>query len=167
MTTSSYAWLLPAALTAILWAAFGLGLSVGQRAMSAPAHALSAVLLFVGIAYGGICVGYALLRSPTGSLVEGLTPGGIGWALATGAFGAAAVPLLLHALSQTVSAAAVLVVAYAVTPVASWLLVVLYEQQLGAVRWPFVVGLLLIALGVALIVFFQPRNVPLPSRVLQ
>jgi hypothetical protein len=159
-------WLPYVALTVVTWGLYGLLLHAGQQAMGDPENGRYKAFLFVGVAYllTAVLAPLALL------LARGAAwhlPGrGIGWSLAAGAAGAIGALGVLLAFGARGTPAVVMSLVFAGAPVVSSVVSILLHPPAGgwaSVRWPFVAGILLAALGGFLVTLYRPAPAP-PAR---
>ena len=154
-------WLLFAFITVASWGLYGVLLHSGQTAMADPVNGRYKAFLFVGLAY--------LLTAVLGSLLV-LKINGAGWeypfrgmvwstvagiAGALGAFGA------LLAFGAKGSPAVVMAIVFAGAPVVNAAAAMILHPPaggLGAVSWPFVLGIAMAAAGGCLVTLFRPGS---------
>jgi hypothetical protein len=156
-------WLTYALATVLAWGLYGVLLHLGQLGMQDAAHGRIKAFLFVGIAYLLVAVlapGALLLKSgaawtfPARGLVYSTLAG------VAGAVGAFCVLLAFGARGQP---AVVMSIVFAGAPVVNALVALLVHPPAGgwsSVRWPFVAGIVLAALGGYLVMRFRPMPAP-------
>ncbi len=163
-------WLVFALMTVCSWGLYGIFLHSGQLGMADAVNGRYKAFLFVGIAYflTAVLAPLAMLvisgsdwtfpaKGATLSLVAG-TVGAIGAFCVLLAFGAkgtpAAVMSIIFAGAPIVNA----VVAMAMHPP---------DGGFGAIRWQFIVGILLAALGGCLVTLYKPPPGPATAKASQ
>ncbi len=152
-------WLLFALLTVLTWGLYGVFLHTGQNAMGDPAHGRYKAFLLVGIAY----LLTAVLAPAAVLAVRGaawtFTAQGVAWSLLAGLVGAAGAFCVLLAFGAGGKPSAVMSIIFAGAPVVNALVAMVWHPPAGgwsAVRWPFMAGILLAALGGYLVVRYRP-----------
>ena len=154
-------WLAFALLTVVSWGLYGILLHTGQLAMSDPENGRYKAFLFVGVAY--------LLTAVFGSLVvlafNGATwtypAKGIIWSTAAGIAGAIGALGVLLAFGAKGSPSVVMAIVFAGAPIVNAVVAALAHPPAGgwaALRWPFVLGIALAAVGGCLVTFFRPGS---------
>ena len=154
-------WLIFALLTVASWGLYGVLLHTGQLAMADPENGRYKAFLFVGLAY--------LLTAVFGSLVVLYFIGanwacparGVLWSTAAGIAGAIGALGVLLAFGAKGSPTVVMSIVFAGAPIVNAVFATLAHPPAGgwaAVRWPFVLGIGLAALGGWLVTFFRPGN---------
>ena len=165
----SYAWLIFALGTVVTWGLYGIFLHMGQVGMSDPANGRYKAFLFVGVAYFLTAV-----LAPLAILVirgsDWNFPGKGLWlsliAGILGAIGAFFVLLSLGALfaqGNKSAPAIVLSIIFAGAPSVNAIVSLILHPPAGGwagLRWQFVVGILMAALGGYLVVKFKPDPAP-------
>ena len=154
-------WLIFALLTVASWGLYGVLLHTGQLAMADPENGRYKAFLFVGLAY--------LLTAVFGSLVVLYFNGanwayparGVLWSTAAGIAGAIGALGVRLAFGAKGSPTVVMSIVFAGAPIVNAVFATLAHPPAGgwaAVRWPFVLGIVLAALGGCLVTFFRPGN---------
>ncbi|MXX40334.1 MAG: hypothetical protein F4Y91_20795 [Gemmatimonadetes bacterium] len=154
-------WLVFALLTVSCWGLYGVLLHTGQIAMADPVNGRYKAFLFVGLAY--------LLTAVFGSLIVLAYNGaswiyptkGVFWSTAAGIAGAIGALGVLLAFGAKGTPAVVMSIVFAGAPIVNAVVAVLSHPPAGgwaAVRWPFVLGIVLAAMGGCLVTFFRPGN---------
>ena len=154
-------WLLFAFITVASWGLYGVLLHSGQTAMADPVNGRYKAFLFVGVAY--------LLTAVLGSLLV-LKINGVDWdfpvkgvvlstvagtAGALGAFG------VLLAFGAKGSPAVVMAIVFAGAPVVNAVAAMILHPPaggLGALSWPFLLGIAMAAGGGCLVTLFRPGS---------
>lgn len=164
-------WLIYALMTVGAWGLYGIFLHSGQLGMADPVNGRYKAYLFVGIAYFITAVLAPLLilmfsgaswsfpsRGATMSLVAG-TVGAIGAFCVLLAFGARGTP------------AVVMSIVFAGAPVVNAIVAMILHPPaggFGVIRWQFVAGILMAALGGCLVTLYKPPPAPAATaRVVQ
>lgn len=157
------AWLLYALLTVATWGAYGVLLHTGQAGMADPVNGRYKAFLFVGLAYFLTAV-----LAPAAILVlNGASwsfPGrGMAWSLAAGILGAAGAFCVLLAFGAKGSPAVVMSIVFAGAPIVNAVIALTVHPPkggLGGLRWPFVLGIVLAAVGGCLVTLYKPGPGP-------
>ena len=154
-------WLLFAFITVASWGLYGVLLHSGQTAMADPVNGRYKAFLFVGVAY--------LLTAVLGSLLV-LKINGVDWSFpvkgvvlstvagtagALGAFG------VLLAFGAKGSPAVVMAIVFAGAPVVNAAAAMILHPPaggLGAISWPFLLGIAMAAGGGCLVTLFRPGS---------
>ena len=165
---TSMAWLAFAFLTVATWGVYGVFLHTGQTNMADPVNGRYKAFLFVGVAYFLVAVLAPIAVLKLNGATWSFPAKGMWWSLIAGtvgaigafgvllAFGAAPkpVPLYVPVIMSIIFAGAPIVNAF-VSMVAHP-----PPGGLGAIRWPFWLGILLAATGGALVTKFKPDAGP-------
>jgi hypothetical protein len=162
---SSQTWLMFSLITVVCWGLYGAFLHSGQSAMNDPVNGRYKAFLCVGVAYfiTAVVMPLALLVSRGASW--NFTTGGIGWSLLAGIVGAAGAFGVLLAFGARGTPAVVMSIVFAGAPVLNALYSLVLHPPAGGWRslpWPFVLGLLLAALGGSLVTLYKPAPAPVP-----
>ncbi len=155
----SFMWLAFAMMTVASWGLYGVFLHSGQTFMADPVNGRYKAFFFVGIAY--------LIVAIIGSLIMMLVSGsdwsfpmkGLTWSLLAGAVGAIGAFCVLLAFGAKGSPAVVMSIIFAGAPIVNAVTVFLMHPPPGGLanlRWQFVVGILLAALGGCLVTLYRP-----------
>jgi len=158
---ASMNWLFFALLTVASWGLYGVLLHTGQLAMADPVNGRIKAFLFVGLAY--------LLTAVIGSLAILAFNGanwtypikGITWSTAAGIAGAIGALGVLLAFGAKGSPTFVMSIVFAGAPIVNAVVAAFAHPPAGgwaAIRWPFVLGIGLAALGGCLVTLFRPGN---------
>lgn len=163
---SGLVWLAYAMLTVVAWGAYGVFLHTGQMAMGDPINGRYKAFLFVGVAYfitavlaplAVLLANGATWQMPTRAVVWSLIAGVVG---AVGAFG------VLLAFGAKGSPAVVMSIIFAGAPVVNAFVAFSFHPPrggLGALRWQFVLGIALAAVGGCLVTLYKPGAPPKPT----
>jgi drug/metabolite transporter (DMT)-like permease len=152
-------WLLFALLTVGAWGLYGVFLHTGQVGMADPAHGRTKAFLFVGVAYVLIAVAAPLALLLASGAAWSFPLRGALWSLAAGAVGAAGAFCVLLAFGAQGSPAVVMSIVFAGAPVVNAAVALALHPPAGGlagVRWQFVAGILLAALGGCLVTLYKP-----------
>jgi hypothetical protein len=156
-------WLIFALSTVATWGVYGILLHTGQSAMADPVHGRYKAFLFVGIAY----VITAVLAPLAVLVFNGASwnfPGrGMGWSLAAGIAGAIGAFCVLLAFGAKGSPTVVMSIVFAGAPVVNAVLGLTLHPPAGglsSLRWQFVAGILLAAVGGCLVTLYKPGPAP-------
>ena len=162
-TSSGMAWLAFALLTVASWGLYGNLLHTGQTAMADPANGRYKAFLFVGIAYFLTAVLAPLLTL----FIRGAGwqfPGrGMAWSLVAGAAGAVGAFGVLLAFGAGGPPSVVMSIVFAGAPVVNAVYALSTHPPaggVGAIRWPFFLGIALAALGGCLVTLYKPAAGP-------
>ena len=158
-------WLAFALMTVVSWGLYGVFLHTGQSAMADPVAGRYKAFLFVGVAYFLTAILAPLLVLKLSGASWSFPARGIGWSLLAGAVGAAGAFCVLLAFGAKGSPAVVMSIVFAGAPVINALYAIALHPPAGgwgSLRWQFVAGLLLAALGGCLVTLYKPA--PGPAR---
>jgi len=165
---TSLAWLGFAFLTVITWGVYGVFLHNGQSNMGDPVNGRYKAFLFVGVAYFLVAVlaPLAMLKFSGASWV--FPSKGSWWSLlagVVGAVGAFGVLLAFGAAPRPVPVyvPVIMSIIFAGAPIVNALVSMATHPPpggVGAIRWPFWLGILLAAAGGALVTKFKPESAP-------
>ncbi|HEY3174263.1 MAG TPA: hypothetical protein VGK94_00735 [Candidatus Polarisedimenticolia bacterium] len=153
------AWLIFAVMTVVTWGLYGVFLHSGQTAMADPINGRYRAFLFVGLAYflTAVIAPLALL------VLRGATwhfpARGIAWSLTAGLAGAAGAFCVLLAFGAGGSPSVVMSIVFAGAPIVNALTLIIQHPPAGgwgAVRWPFILGVVLAAGGGCLVTLYKP-----------
>jgi hypothetical protein len=159
-------WLVFALMTVASWGVYGVLLHTGQVAMGDPVNGRYKAFLFVGIAYFITAVLAPLAVLKWNGASWSFTSGGMGWSLAAGIVGAVGAFGVLLAFGAKGSPAAVMSIVFAGAPVVNAIVALSLHPPkggFGALRWQFVAGILLAALGGFLVTKYKPNPAPPPA----
>jgi len=152
-------WLAFALMTVASWGVYGILLHTGQVAMGDPANGRYKAFLFVGLAYFVTAVLAPLVVLKMNGATWSFPAGGMGWSLAAGIAGAIGAFCVLLAFGAKGSPAVVMSIVFAGAPVVNAVVALALHPPkggLGALRWQFVAGILLAALGGFLVTMYKP-----------
>jgi hypothetical protein len=157
------AWLAFALMTVAAWGIYGVLLHAGQTAMADPVHGRYKAFLFVGIAYF-----LTAILAPLAVLVAGgaswkFPASGMAWSLVAGIAGAAGAFCVLLAFGAQGPPAAVMAIVFAGAPIVNAAVALALHPPAGglsAVKWPFLLGLVMAASGGYLVTMYRPASPP-------
>ena len=152
-------WLIFVIMTVASWGLYGVFLHRGQLSMEDAVHGRFKAFLFVGLAY--------LLTAVIGSAVMlilngaewNFTSKGVSWSFLAGLVGAIGAFGVLLAFGVGGRPAVVMSIVFAGAPIVNAIVATLSHPPAGgwgAVRWQFVAGILLAAIGGCLVTFYKP-----------
>lgn len=159
-------WLFFALMTVVSWGVYGLCLHTGQVAMADPVNGRWKAFLFVGVAYflTAVLAPLAML------LMKGATwqmpVKGIVWSIIAGLVGAIGAFAVLLAFGAKGTPAVVMSIVFAGAPVVNAVVAMIIHPPAGGVsslRWPFVLGILMAAVGGCLVTLYRPMPGPPPK----
>jgi hypothetical protein len=152
-------WLIFTLTTVVSWGVYGIMLHTGQLAMGDPVHGRTKAFLFVGLAYflTAVLVPLAILyfAGATWSF-----PGkGLWWSLAAGIVGAIGALCVLLAFGAKGHPVTVMTIVFAGAPIVNAFIAILLHPPAGGwgdIRWQFVLGIVLAAVGGTLVSYYKP-----------
>ncbi len=154
-------WLIFAFMTVTAWGLYGVFLHTGQISMSDPVHGRYKAFLFVGIAYLLTAViGSAIMLAVNGA--QWTFPAkGLVWSTLAGLVGAVGAFGVLLAFGAKGTPPVVMSIVFAGAPIVNAVVATALHPPAGgwsAVRWPFVLGIVLAAIGGCLVTLFRPGS---------
>lgn len=158
-TAGSNLWLAFALLTVATWGVYGVLLHTGQVAMADPDNGRYKAFLWVGIAYVLVAVLAPLAMLKFGGASWTMPAGGIGWSLLAGIAGAVGAFGVLLAFGAKGHPAVVMSIIFAGAPIVNAIVVMLIHPPAGGfsgLRWQFICGILLAAVGGTLVTLYKP-----------
>jgi drug/metabolite transporter (DMT)-like permease len=156
-------WLIFALMTVVSWGLYGVFLHTGQVSMSDSANGRYKAFLFVGLAYFLTAVLAPLAMLLFRGASWEYPAKGMAWSLVAGILGAIGAFCVLLAFGAKGTPAAVMSIVFAGAPVVNALYSILTHPPAGglsAIRWQFIAGILLAALGGCLVTFYKPAPGP-------
>jgi uncharacterized membrane protein YeaQ/YmgE (transglycosylase-associated protein family) len=156
-------WLIFALMTVASWGLYGVFLHNGQMAMADPVNGRYKAFLFVGVAYflTAVLAPLAILVAKGASW--NMPSGGITWSLIAGTVGAAGAFCVLLAFGAKGSPAAVMSIVFAGAPIVNAVTAMVLHPPAGgvsAIKWPFILGLVMAAAGGFLVTKYRPMDPP-------
>ena len=149
-------WLPFVGITILTWGAYGVLLHTGQIEMADPQFGRYKAFLFVGIAYLLTAVIAPVILLWSKGADGSFTTAGVTWSLLAGVAGAAGAFCVLLAFGAKASPAVVMSLVFAGAPVVNAVITISVHKQWSQIRWPFVLGILLAAVGAYLVVAHKP-----------
>lgn len=158
-------WLVFVALTVLTWGLYGIFLHTGQAGMADPVHGRYKAFLFVGLAYflTAVLAPLALLALSGASWT--FPARGAIWSLLAGTVGAVGAFGVLLAFGAKGTPSVVMSIVFAGAPVVNAVVALALHPPAGgwgALRWQFVAGILLAAVGGCLVTLYRPGPAPPP-----
>lgn len=156
-------WLVYALLTVASWGVYGVFLHTGQTGMADPVNGRYKAFLFVGIAYflTAVLAPLAVLIANGASWSYPLK--GMGWSLLAGTVGAIGAFGVLLAFGAKGTPPVVMSIVFAGAPIVNALVSLGMHPPKGgwsSLRWQFVAGILLAAVGGCLVTLYKPPPAP-------
>ncbi len=165
--SNSQTWLLFSLMTVACWGLYGAFLHSGQSAMNDPAHGRYKAFLCVGLAYFFTAVVAPLVFLIWKGAAWNFTPGGVAWSVLAGIVGAVGAFGVLLAFGAKGAPAVVMSIVFAGAPVLNALYSLALHPPAGGWRGlprPFILGLVLAAIGGCLVTLYKPAPSPVPHR---
>lgn len=153
-------WLVFALLTVVAWGLYGLLLHTGQVAMVDPVNGRYKAFLFVGLAYFLFAVLAPLFVLIVNGASWQMPVRGMTWSLLAGTAGAVGAFCVLLAFGAKGTPAVVMSIVFAGAPIVNAIVAMSVHPPvggLGAVRWPFILGIAFAATGGCLVTLFRPQ----------
>jgi len=167
-TVPGMAWLAYALLTVASWGLYGIFLHTGQASMADAVNGRYKAFLWVGVAYfvTAVLAPLAVLVAAGASWSFPLR--GVGFSLLAGVVGAIGAFGVLLAFGAKGSPAVVMSIVFAGAPVVNAVVALLAHPPaggFGGLRWQFLAGILLAAVGGCLVTLYKPSPVPVKPPV--
>jgi len=161
MATSAGAmtWLIFVLLTVLTWGLYGIFLHTGQVGMADPDNGRYKAFLFVGVAYFLTAVVAPLVVLLSRGASWSFPARGAWWSLLAGLVGAAGAFCVLLAFGAGGTPAVVMALVFAGAPIVNAVVALTLHPPAGglrSLRWQFVAGILLAALGGFLVTKYKP-----------
>jgi hypothetical protein len=157
------AWLTYALMTVASWGVYGIFLHTGQAAMGDPVNGRYKAFLFVGIAYFVTAVLAPLAMLLMSGASWNIPTRGAIWSLVAGIVGAIGAFGVLLAFGAKGSPAVVMSIVFAGAPVVNAVVSLSLHPPVGgwaSLRWQFVAGIAMAALGGCLVTLYKPGPAP-------
>ena len=157
------AWLGFALMTVVTWGAYGVLLHSGQTAMSDPVNGRYKAFLLVGIAYFITAIVAPLLVLVVNGASWDFPSAGVWWSLVAGITGAVGAFCVLLAFGARGSPAVVMSIVFAGAPIVNAMVAFGFHPPAGGfsnLRWQFVLGIALAALGGTMVTLYKPDTPP-------
>jgi hypothetical protein len=161
------AWLLFSLLTVGCWGLYGAFLHSGQMGMHDPVNGRYKAFLCVGVAYFLTAVLAPLAVLWLKGATWSFSAGGVVWSLVAGIVGAVGAFGVLLAFGARGTPAAVMSIVFAGAPVLNALYSLVTHPPTGGwqkLPWPFVLGIVLAAVGGCLVSLYKPAPGVPPAR---
>lgn len=156
-------WLIFALMTVACWGLYGVFLHSGQTLMADSINGRYKAFLFVGIAYLLVAViGSIIMLVINGASWE-FTARGMSWSLIAGVVGAVGAFCVLLAFGAKGSPAVVMSIIFAGAPIVNAIVAFMMHPPAGGfanLRWQFIAGIILAALGGFLVTMYRPGAAP-------
>ena len=162
-TQPGMTWLAFALLTVFTWGVYGIFLHTGQTSMADPVNGRYKAFLFVGLAYFLTAVLAPLVVLVTHGASWNFPVSGMFWSLLAGIVGAIGAFGVLLAFGAKGSPSVVMAIVFAGAPVVNAVVALMLHPPAGGystLRWQFVAGILLAALGGCLVTLYKPAVPP-------
>ena len=159
-------WLIFALMTVVTWGVYGVFLHTGQAAMADPINGRYKAFLFVGIAYVLTAVIAPLALLARSGADWSFPMKGMAWSLLAGVVGAIGAFCVLLAFGAKGTPSVVMSIIFAGAPIVNAIVALSIHPPAGgwgALRWQFVLGILLAALGGCLVTLYKPGPAPAPG----
>jgi drug/metabolite transporter (DMT)-like permease len=156
-------WLICALMTVASWGVYGILLHSGQLAMGDPVNGRYKAYLFVGIAYFITAVLAPLAVLIANGSNWDFPMKGMSLSLIAGVVGATGAFCVLLAFGAKGTPAAVMSIVFAGAPIVNAVVAMWLHPPAGgvsAIRWQFVAGIVLAAIGGCLVTFYKPPPAP-------
>ncbi len=161
MTSTGLAWLGFALVTVCCWGLYGTMLHAGQVAMADPVNGRFKAFLFVGLAYFLVAILAPLLVLKSQGADWSYPAPGMGLSLVAGILGAVGAFGVLLAFGAKGSPSVVMSIVFAGAPIVNAFASMVKHPPPGgisSIQWPFVLGILLAALGGCLVTLYRPQG---------
>lgn len=157
-------WLAFAMLTVVSWGVYGVFLHTGSVSMGDPVNGRYKAFLFVGIAYflTAVLAPFFMLVAK-GAAFSGYTPKGMWWSLIAGIVGAIGAFGVLLAFGAKGTPTVVMSIIFAGAPIVNAVVSLLLHPPAGGwagISPKFYLGIVLAAVGGALVTLYKPNPPP-------
>jgi drug/metabolite transporter (DMT)-like permease len=152
-------WLFYSLMTVAAWGAYGVCLHTGQVSMADPANGRWKAFFFVGVAYFLTAVVAPLALLLARGAGWKMPQAGVTWSLVAGLVGALGAFGVLLAFGAKGTPAVVMSIVFGGAPVVNALLAMAMhppKEGWSAIKWQFVTGILLAAVGGTLVTLYRP-----------
>ena len=156
-------WLAFALMTVLSWGLYGVFLHTGQLGMADPVNGRYKAFLFVGLAYFLTAVLAPLVVLKAQGASWAFPVKGMLWSLIAGTVGAVGAFCVLLAFGAKGTPSVVMSIVFAGAPIVNAIAAIAMHPPAGgwsSVRWQFVVGLLLAAMGAGMVMLYRPMPGP-------
>ncbi len=157
---SGMAWLVFALMTVSMWGLYGVFLHSGQIHMADAVNGRYKAFLFVGLAYFLTAVLAPLAVLKLNGATWSFPVGGMMWSLLAGIVGAVGAFCVLLAFGARGTPSVVMAIVFAGAPIVNAVVAMIQHPPpggLASIRWPFILGITLAALGGCLVTYFRPQ----------
>jgi hypothetical protein len=157
---SGLTWLVYALMTVSMWGVYGVFLHSGQIHMADPVNGRYKAFLFVGIAYFLTAVLAPLIVLKVNGTTWSFPASGMMWSLLAGIVGAVGAFGVLLAFGARGTPSVVMSIIFAGAPIVNAGVALVQHPPAGglsSIRWPFVLGILMAAMGGCLVTYFRPQ----------
>jgi len=164
--SAGWSWLGFALMTVISWGCYGVFLHSGQMGMADPVNGRYKAFLFVGVAYFFTAVVAPLVVLQLNGSDWGFPGSGVAWSLFAGIVGAAGAFFVLLAFGAGGTPTVVMAIVFAGAPIINAFVAYAFHPPAGGLanlRWQFVLGIVLAAVGGALVSLYKPDSAPPPA----
>lgn len=159
---ASNTWIMFALITVASWGVYGVFLNNGQANMADPVNGRYKAFLFVGIAYFLTAILAPLILLVMRGADWKMPASGMSWSLVAGIVGALGAFAVLLAYGAGGRPPAVMSIVFAGAPIVNVIVALLMHPPAGgfsSVKPPFVVGLVLAAVGAYMVTTYRPDAV--------
>jgi drug/metabolite transporter (DMT)-like permease len=156
-------WLAFALMTVVSWGVYGVFLHTGQMAMNDAVNGRWKAFLFVGLAYFLTAVLAPLVILLLNRTSWQMPVKGMAWSLIAGIVGAMGAFCVLLAFGAKGSPAVVMSIVFAGAPIVNAIVAMSMHPPAGgmqAIRWPFILGMVMAAVGGCLVTLYRPLPAP-------
>ncbi len=158
-SNAGVAWLGFALLTVSTWGLYGVFLHKGQVEMADAVNGRYKAFLFVGLAYFLTAVIAPLVVLRLNGAGWSMPVAGMGWSLLAGTVGAIGAFGVLLAFGARGTPAVVMSIIFAGAPIVNAVVALSWHPPRGgwaSLNWPFVLGIVLAAVGASLVTLYRP-----------
>lgn len=163
-------WLIFVLMTVLFWGLYGVFLHNGQMGMSDSVNGRYKAFLFVGLAYLiTAVVGPAIILSVNGASWS-FPAKGMMWSLLAGIVGALGAFCVLLAFGAQGLPSVVMSIVFAGAPIVNAIVALSIHPPVGGfgnLRWQFIAGIMLAALGGCLVTLYKPGPAGPPPKQVQ
>ena len=159
-------WLFFALMTVASWGVYGVFLHKGQMSIGDPVNGRYKAFLWVGIAYFLIAIVGPAVVLLANKATWTMSAKGVVWSLVAGAVGAIGAFCVLLAFGAKGQPAVVMSIIFAGAPIVNAIVALSMHPPAGgwsSLRWQFIAGILLAAVGGTMVTLFKPNPAPPPS----
>ncbi|HMV67800.1 MAG TPA: hypothetical protein PKA64_13205 [Myxococcota bacterium] len=150
-------WLGYVLLTMLCWGTYGVFLHSGAMGMADPANGRLKAFLIVGVAYFLVAIVVPALILWSRGATWDFPSSGAGWSLFAGVVGAVGALGVLLAFGAKGQPAVVMSLVFGGAPVVNAFVSTWKTDTWSEIRWPFVLGIALAAVGGGLVSLYKPE----------